>query len=104
MKKNIKTAIKIIDFLIESHLRNVNGIEKLTKDWDDDHMTGLAKRIASTHEDVAKCLLVIKKYIEEKPKCKHPKKMRDKSPDGQWYCMNCNEDIESPRIIKIDVK
>ena len=99
MKKNIKTAIEIIDYLIESHLRNSNGIEKLTKNWADDHMKGLAKKIADTHEDVAKCLLLIKKYIEEKPKCKHPKKMRDKSPDGQWYCMNCNEDIEVPKII-----
>lgn len=96
MKKNIKTAIKIIDHLIECHLRNVNGIEKLTKDWDDDHMKELAKGVASTHEDVAKCLLVVKNCIKEKPKCKHPKKMRDKSPDGQWYCMNCNEDIEAP--------
>jgi len=27
------------------------------------------------------------------PNCKHPKKMRDKTTDGQVYCMNCNFDL-----------
>jgi len=27
------------------------------------------------------------------PNCKHPKKMRDRSPDDQWYCMACNLDL-----------
>lgn len=27
------------------------------------------------------------------PDCKHPKNMRDRSPDGQWYCMACNLDL-----------
>ena len=95
MKKNIKTAIKIIDFLVESHQKNADGIKKLTRDWNDDGPKGLADTIASTHDDVAKCLLLIKKHIEEKPKCKHPKKMRDKCA-GVKYCMNCNEDLEDP--------
>jgi len=33
---------------------------------------------------------------EIQPKCKHPKKMRDKTADGQWYCMNCNLDLSNP--------
>lgn len=93
MKKNIKTAIKIIDTLVEAHLKNADGIEKLTRDWNDEGPKGIGTSIVSTHKDVAKCLLLIKKYIEEKPKCKHPKKMRDKCA-GVEYCMDCNEDIK----------
>ena len=29
---------------------------------------------------------------EIQPKCKHPKKMRDKAGEV-WYCMNCNLDL-----------
>jgi hypothetical protein len=93
VKKNIKKAIKILDYLIDAHKRNSNGINNLIKDWNSD-ARGLGESIASTHEDVAKCLVIVKECIEEKPKCKHPKKMRDRSPDGKWYCMNCNEDVE----------
>ena len=28
-----------------------------------------------------------------KSDCRHPKKMRDKDPEGVWYCMNCNENL-----------
>lgn len=98
MKKNIKTAISITDGLMHAHLKNSKGIKNLVKDWTTDSKD-LGITIAEVHEDVAKCLFVIKKLLEEKPKCKHPKKMRDRSPDGQWYCMNCNEDIEAPKII-----
>ena len=27
------------------------------------------------------------------PDCNHPKKMNDRIPDGQLYCMNCNLDL-----------
>ena len=91
MQKNIQTAIKITDHLIESHIRNSNGIRDLIKNWESD-AKGLGLSIASVHEDVAKCLLVIKKLLEEKSKCNHPKKMRDKCK-GQLYCMNCNADL-----------
>lgn len=92
LKKNIKTAIEITDELIHVHLKNSSGIKNLVKDWTSDSK-GLGIAIADVHEDVAKCLFVIKKLLEEKPKCKHPKKMCAKSSDGQSYCMNCNEDI-----------
>lgn len=37
------------------------------------------------------------RYLEKilgeiQPKCKHPKKMRDKA-GGIWYCMSCNMDL-----------
>jgi hypothetical protein len=98
VKKNIKTAIEITEILMHAHLKNSSGIKNLVKDWTSDSKD-LGITIAEVHEDVAKCLFTIKKLLEEKPKCKHPKKMKDRSPDGQWYCMNCNEDIETPKII-----
>lgn len=94
MQKNIKTAIKITDYLMEAHLRNSKGIRDLVKDWASD-TKGLGISIASVHEDVAKCLFTIKKLLEEKPNCKHPKKMQDTCAD-QLYCMNCNENLETP--------
>ena len=68
MQKNIKTAIKITDYLIEAHIRNSNGIRDLVKGWDDNGQKSLGMSIASVHEDVAKTLLVVKKMLEEKPK------------------------------------
>ncbi len=98
MKKNIITAVEITEGLMQAHLKNSKGIKNLVKDWTSD-TKNLGITIAEVHDDVAKCLFVIKKLLEEKPKCKHPKKMRDRSPDGQWYCMNCNEDIKAPKEI-----
>lgn len=93
MQKNIKTAIKITDYLIEAHIRNSNGIRDLVKGWNNDGQKSLGISIASVHEDVAKALLVVKKILEEKPNCKHPKKMQD-TCKGQKYCMDCNEDLD----------
>ena len=93
MQKNVRTAIKIIDYLIESHIRNSNGIRDLVRDWGDNGQKNLGISIASVHEDVAKALLVAKKYLEEKPNCKHPKKMQD-TCKGKRYCMNCNKDLD----------
>lgn len=86
----VAKAIKICNFLIESHLKNSKRMRELVKDWIDTPK-GLAITIAEVHEDVAKCLLLIKNNIE--PKCKHPKKMRD-GKKGQRYCMNCNLDMD----------
>ncbi len=62
-------------------------IDSLGKTPKDREATTLAK----SHEDNVQVLKVIKKELV--PNCKHPKKMRDKTADGQWYCMNCNMDL-----------
>ena len=87
----ILKAIKICDYLIESHIRNSSGIREKVKDWKEDNTKGLGIAIADCHEDVAKCILEIKKNIQ--PNCKHPKKMRD-GKKGQRYCMKCNLDFD----------
>lgn len=74
---------------MEAHLKNANGMRERVKDWDNGSKR-LGIVIAEVYEDVAKCILAIKKNIQ--PKCKHPKKMQDVC-EGQRYCMNCNMDI-----------
>ena len=70
MKKNITTAIKIADGLIDAHIRNATGMEELVKNWNTD-TKGLGLEIATVHRDVAKCIGYIKELLEsEKPKGK----------------------------------
>jgi len=85
-----KKAIKMLDMLIEAHLKNSKGLRELIQDWKS-NTQGLGEGIASIHEDVAACLVLIKKEII--PNCKHPKNMRDGKP-GHRYCMNCNWDMD----------
>lgn len=92
MRKNIQSAIKITDGLIKAHLKNAKGMRTLVGSWNAD-VKDLGLEIAGVHEDVAKCLLAIKNLLEEKPKCKHPKKMQDRCA-GQLYCMNCNSNLD----------
>lgn len=35
---------------------------------------------------------IIQSLEDKKPKCRHPKKYRDKC-GKTWYCMNCNSDL-----------
>lgn len=85
----IQKAVKILDWWIR---QKTQGMEKLQKKW----------TFSNDTHDVGKTLLDVDKIIisnlekirnELVPNCKHPKKMRDKTPDGQWYCMNCNQDL-----------
>lgn len=64
-----------------------------TKSWNigTDNIKYLAKTLSDSHQDSVRILKIIKKELV--PNCKHPKKMRDKTADGQWYCMNCNSDL-----------
>ena len=62
MRKNIQTAIKITDGLIEAHLKNAKGMRKLVDSWNAG-TKDLGLEIASVHEDVAKCLITIKNLL-----------------------------------------
>jgi len=76
MQQNIKKAIEILDYLVEAHIRNSNGIRDLIKDWNND-TKHLGTSIASVHEDVAKCLFTVKKLLEEKKTFKKKIKGRE---------------------------
>lgn len=89
----VKRAITLIDFLIEFEEKMQKIMVDPAHPWNYsfDCVKDLANTLAKSHEDNIRILNIIKKELV--PNCKHPKKMRDKSPDGKWYCLNCNSDI-----------
>ncbi len=85
----VKKAIKILEWWI---IQKKDGIKKLEKE----------KNYTNDNHEIGKILLDIDKTTianlekirkELVPNCKHPKKMRDRTADDQWYCMNCNMDL-----------
>jgi len=86
----VKKAIEILEWWI-THKKQ--SMEQLKQEWnyDADKATEVAKALIKSEEIALYNLEKIK--AELVPNCKHPKKMRDRAPDGQWYCMNCNLDL-----------
>jgi len=85
----VQKAIKIVDWWIN---QRKEGIEKLEKEWNytnDDH--GIGKTLLDMDKTIISNLETIRKELI--PNCKHPKKMKDRTVNGQWYCMNCNYDL-----------
>lgn len=74
VKKNIKKAIKIADYLVHAHIKNADGMENLVKDWTVESK-GLGLEIAKVHREVAECILLIIKELEENPRRKIEKKI-----------------------------
>ena len=66
--------------------------EKLKEEWDySDDDYGVTKTFLNADRITISNLDMIRKELV--PNCNHPEKMKDKTPDGQWYCMNCNLDL-----------
>jgi hypothetical protein len=82
-------AIKILDWWIN---QKKQGMEKLEKEWDYSK-DGLS--VGKTLFEMDKTIIVNLEKLRKElvPNCKHPKKMRDRIGDDQWYCMNCNVDL-----------
>jgi hypothetical protein len=91
MPMTVKKAIEILDWWI-NHKKQ--SMEQLKKEWkfdDYDKATGVAQLLFESEQVAIYNLETIR--AELVPNCKHPKKMQDRLPDGQWYCMNCNMDL-----------
>ncbi len=89
----VKKALELIDFLLEYEIKMQKGMADPTKSWNTGtkNIKDLAKTLSDCHKDNVQVLCNIKKELVTN--CKHPKKMRDKTADGQWYCMECNFDL-----------
>jgi len=75
----LQKALKIIDWWIN---QKNQATEQLEKEWDftsDSH--GLGKTLLGMEKTVITNLKTIQKELI--PNCKHPKKMRDRTSDGQ---------------------
>ncbi len=88
-----KKVIYLIDLLLQGDIKLRNGMLDPSKRWnsDNDAFHGLVQTYAGLLDQNIKILEAIQKELYTN--CKHPKKMRDKTSDGQWYCMNCNHDL-----------
>ncbi len=86
----IQNAQKIIQIAIEYSTNLTAGIEKLSKDWEDEPHgpKNMAVTIMSLVQDYTRVLESIQAQLATK--CRHPKKYRDRTGDGVSYCMNCN--------------
>jgi hypothetical protein len=87
----VKKAIQILDWWI-GHKKET--METLRKEWHYqtyEEATGVAKLLFEMDKiDISNMEEIRKELV---PNCTHPKKMRDRDPSGQWYCMNCNLDL-----------
>lgn len=88
---SVKKAIEMLDGLLAYHLKIYRLMEERSKEHSD-NFKEIYNSIAHTHKMLAQDMVAIKRALV--PNCKHPKKMRDKAADGQWYCMQCNSDID----------
>jgi hypothetical protein len=85
----IKNAIKMIDWWLNQKRTAIEELEDKWKFTSDSHEVG--KTILESEKTIIFNLEKIRKELV--PNCKHPKKMRDRTSDGQEYCMNCNSDM-----------
>lgn len=86
----VKKAIEIIDWWI-GHKKH--SIEQLKEKWcsGSDKTTEVGQALLESERTEISNLEKIRAQLV--PNCRHPKKMRDRLPDGQVYCMNCNLDL-----------
>ncbi|MFQ5439877.1 MAG: hypothetical protein ACE5DL_00280 [Nitrosopumilaceae archaeon] len=85
----IKKAIKILDWWIN---QKKEAIQELEKDWNfSNDYHGVGKKLLDMDKTIISNLEKIRKELV--PNCNHPKKMRDRTANGQVYCMNCNLDL-----------
>lgn len=85
----VQKAIKIIDWWIDQKKQAMETLQEKWKFSDDSH--GVGKTLLDSDRVIISNLETLKKELN--PYCKHPKNMRDRTADGQWYCMNCNFDL-----------
>ena len=88
-----KNAIKIIDHVVQRKSQLKADFLNLEMPWNqgEGKITEFSQQLAHVMVRDVEILTQIKNELQ--PNCKHPKKMRDRTPDGQWYCMDCNLDL-----------
>lgn len=76
-------------------------LQKLIDEWNDpkDIVQRSAVLLRNTNRMYGRAAYAVFKILQEqKPQCKHPKKMRDLCADGTVYCMDCNSDLSEDEI------
>ena len=88
----VKKAIKILSWILDSKIKTVKEfyepeILKAKYELGADLYRTL---LLATETDIHNLHAVKEQLV---PNCTHPIKMRDRDPDGHWYCMSCNQDL-----------
>lgn len=96
----VQKALKGLQVMIAHDEKIVQGMNKYIVEWTNlDEKPDLATRAAIILRnfclDDLKMLHAIQKQLNQdaKSNCSHPKKLRDIDPDGNLYCMECNQDL-----------
>lgn len=85
----VKRAIQILDWWIN---QKQQSMEQLQKEWNfQDKNSDIEQSLLDMDKTIISNLQKIRSELV--PNCKHSPTMLDRSPDGQWYCMNCNLDL-----------
>jgi len=86
----VKKAIEIIDWWI-NHKKN--AVELLKEKWysGTEKVTEVGQALLESERTEISNLEKIRAQLV--PNYRHPKKMRDRLPNGQVYCMDCNLDF-----------
>jgi len=88
----VKKAIKILSWILDNKTKTVKEFyEPEILKAKSELGTDLSRTLLQATETDIHNLQVVKEQLV--PDCKHPKKMRDKAPNGDQYCMNCNMDL-----------
>ena len=97
---SLTKILKGIQYYLDSKKQLVSGLENEIKSWPDDKISRLTSALLDSLKTDVQFLDALKQKLESENKlkstksnCKHPKKMKDKDPEGIWYCMNCNENL-----------
>ena len=91
----MKNAIHSLKKLVKHRKELISAFRDKNQPWHLDNCelpSEMADGLAHFLSDEVKYLEKVIQSLEEKTKCMHPKKYRDKC-EGVWYCMNCNQEI-----------
>ena len=83
----VKNALVLLDIFITRNNKMAEDLVDPSKSWNCgfDFIKQLSETMANLTKDDIKVLELFKKQLLTN--CKHPKKMRDREPGVQWYCI-----------------
>lgn len=88
-------ALKIANILKKSTNWKIQAYENSILRGSDDSFSSLCRTMKETAVVEVRMIQVLVDYLksEQKPTCKHPKRMQDTDPNGIVYCMRYGEDV-----------
>ncbi len=88
---SLKKTLKGIDIYLDGKKQLVSGLENEIKSWPDDKISSLTSTLIDSLKTDVEFLETLKQKLSSENKlksnCRHPKKMRDRDPDGVLYSL-----------------